>query len=165
MTEIFSVMMLAWPNAELFKGGIQKLGPTIGLWAGCLNDVNYPMGRLTVIDLCKTCKFPPTMAEFGQRAREIREALRYEALEILEDLKTADLMGRGLDEYCKALPEESRTRKVIQRLGGPDNLIKTGSDGSSWWNFSGIVAACEAMAIQNVSSHEARRKLPMERKE
>lgn len=28
MSEIFAVMLLAYPNAEVFKGGIAKLGPT-----------------------------------------------------------------------------------------------------------------------------------------
>lgn len=32
MSEIFAVMLLAYPNAEVFKGGIAKLGPTINLW-------------------------------------------------------------------------------------------------------------------------------------
>ena len=31
MSEIFAVMLLAYPNAEVFKGGIAKLGPTINL--------------------------------------------------------------------------------------------------------------------------------------
>lgn len=37
MTELFSVMLLAWPNAEMFKGGVAKLGPTIELWTACLS--------------------------------------------------------------------------------------------------------------------------------
>lgn len=45
MTEIFSVMLLAWPNAEMFKGGVQKLGPTIELWTACLPDVDFWQGQ------------------------------------------------------------------------------------------------------------------------
>lgn len=30
MSEIFAVMLLAYPNAEVFKGGIAKLGPNTG---------------------------------------------------------------------------------------------------------------------------------------
>lgn len=41
MTELFSVMLLAWPNAEMFKGGVAKLGPTIELWTACLTDVDF----------------------------------------------------------------------------------------------------------------------------
>lgn len=37
MTELFGVMLLAWPNAEMFKGGVAKLGPTIELWTACLS--------------------------------------------------------------------------------------------------------------------------------
>ena len=28
MSEIFAVMLLAYPNAEVFRGGIAKLGPS-----------------------------------------------------------------------------------------------------------------------------------------
>ena len=53
MTEIFSVMLLAWPNAEMFKGGVQKLGPTIELWTACLPDVDFWQGQQAVIKLCR----------------------------------------------------------------------------------------------------------------
>ena len=49
MTEIFSVMLLAWPNAEMFKGGVAKLGPTIELWTACLSDVDFWLGQQAVI--------------------------------------------------------------------------------------------------------------------
>ena len=39
MSEIFAVMLLAYPNAEVFKGGIAKLGPTINLWVTCLPEI------------------------------------------------------------------------------------------------------------------------------
>lgn len=45
MSEIFAVLLLAYPNAETFKGGIQKLGPTISLWATCLQDVDFWTGQ------------------------------------------------------------------------------------------------------------------------
>lgn len=41
MTEIFAVLLLAYPNAEIFKGGIKKLAPTINLWVTCLPDVDF----------------------------------------------------------------------------------------------------------------------------
>lgn len=45
MTEIFAVMKLAYPNAEMFKGGIETLKPTIELWASCLADVDFWTGN------------------------------------------------------------------------------------------------------------------------
>ena len=46
MTEIFAVLMLAYPNAEMFKAPnrqalMDKLAPTITLWATCLADVDF----------------------------------------------------------------------------------------------------------------------------
>lgn len=67
MTEIFSVMLLAWPNAEMFKGGVAKLGPTIELWTDCLSDVDFWLGQQAVIRLCRECKFPPSIAEFKEK--------------------------------------------------------------------------------------------------
>ena len=63
MTELFSVMLLAWPNAEMFKGGVAKLGPTIELWTACLTDVDFWLGQQTVIRLGRGCKFPASSAE------------------------------------------------------------------------------------------------------
>ena len=62
MTELFSVMLLAWPQAEMFKGGIAKLGPTIELWTACTRDIDFWTGQQAVVLLCKTSKFPPTIA-------------------------------------------------------------------------------------------------------
>ena len=41
MSEIFAVMLLAYPNAEVFKGGITKLGPTINLWVTCVPEIDF----------------------------------------------------------------------------------------------------------------------------
>lgn len=53
MTELFAVMLLAWPNAETFKGGIAKLAPTIKLWVSCTTDVDFWTGQQAVIRLCQ----------------------------------------------------------------------------------------------------------------
>ena len=71
MTELFSVMLLAWPQAEMFKGGITKLGPTIELWTTCTRDIDFWTGQQAVVLLCKTSKFPPTIAEFRQQAEAV----------------------------------------------------------------------------------------------
>lgn len=76
MTEIFSVMLLAWPNAEMFKGGVAKLGPTIELWAACLSDVDFWLGQQAVIRLCRECKFPPSIAEFKEKADNVQQEIR-----------------------------------------------------------------------------------------
>ena len=76
MTEIFSVMLLAWPNAEMFKGGVAKLGPTIELWTACLSDVDFWLGQQAVIRLCRECKFPPSIAEFKEKADNVQQEIK-----------------------------------------------------------------------------------------
>ena len=71
MTELFSVMLLAWPNAEMFKGGVAKLGPTIELWTACLPEVDFWTGRQAVVRLCRTSPFPPSIAEFKRQAEAV----------------------------------------------------------------------------------------------
>ena len=67
MTELFAIMLLAYPNAEIFKGGIQKLAPTIELWTRCLPEVDYWTGQHAVLKLCRECKYPPTIAAFKEK--------------------------------------------------------------------------------------------------
>ena len=72
MTEIFAVLMLAYPNAEMFKAPskqalMEKLAPTITLWATCLADVDFWTGQQAAVRVCRVCKFPPTIAEFRSR--------------------------------------------------------------------------------------------------
>lgn len=122
VAEIFAVLMIAYPNAEMFRGGSQqeiemKLGPTITLWAACLRDVDFWMGQKAVIKLCQTCKFPPTIAE-------MREATEAVSEEIKAEINTAYLMARNevsiyggdLDKAYAAM--STRTRKTIDAMGG-----------------------------------------------
>ena len=55
MSEIFAVMLLAYPNAEVFKGGIAKLGPTINLWVTCLPEIDFWTGQQAVVKLVREC--------------------------------------------------------------------------------------------------------------
>ena len=72
MSEIFAVMLLAYPNAEVFKGGIARLGPTINLWVTCLPEIDFWTGQQAVVKLVRECKFPPTIAEFKEKAEKVQ---------------------------------------------------------------------------------------------
>ena len=76
MSEIFAVMLLAYPNAEVFKGGIAKLGPTINLWVTCLPEIDFWTGQQAVVKLVRECKFPPTIAEFKEKAEKVQAEVR-----------------------------------------------------------------------------------------
>ncbi len=124
MTEIFGVMLLAYPNAETFKGGIQKLGPTIELWTACLPEVDFWTGQQAVIKLCRECKFPPTIAEFKEKADAVASEIQHQIQEdwnlLRMPMKFSDASPQ--EAYDRATP---RMRAVVDAMGGPDKLIIT----------------------------------------
>ena len=124
VTELFGVMLLAWPNAEMFKGGVQKLGPTIELWAKCLPDVDFWTGQQALIRLCQICKFPPTIAEFREQVgtvnTDIDRRCEFEWSRIRLDLDA----GQTPQEIFDGLPPGSLSRLAITAIGGPDKIIQ-----------------------------------------
>ena len=123
MSELFSVMMLAWPNAEMFKGGVAKLAPTIKLWTSCLPEIDFWTGQQALIKLCRVCKYPPTIADF---------------------IRNADYFGGSLEAWYAELPPGCPEKLVIARMGGPQELIEThtGGDGKqfSMWRWDRLEA-------------------------
>lgn len=121
MTEIFSVLMLAWPNAEMFKGGIQKLGPTIKLWAVCLADVDYWTGQQAAIRVCKTCKFPPSIAEMRQAVDALNREMRSEIDNAFLAVRNEIMMcGGDLEKAYQLLPPIAK--RVIDEMGGMERF-------------------------------------------
>ena len=110
MTEIFSVMLLAWPNAEMFKGGVAKLGPTIELWAACLSDVDFWLGQQAVIRLCRECKFPPSIAEFKEKADNVQQEIRSRIDLEWNDIKFSRLLDKSPQEWYQRLPQTAMLR-------------------------------------------------------
>lgn len=121
MTEIFSVMLLAWPNAEMFKGGVAKLGPTIELWTACLSDVDFWLGQQAVIRLCRECKFPPSIAEFKEKAEAVTSEVK-ERIDVAWNHLKFSLDEKSPEEVYATLPE-GETKAVIAAMGGPAKLI------------------------------------------
>lgn len=134
MSEIFAVMLLAYPSAEVFKGGVAKLGPTIDLWVQCLPDIDFWLGRQAVVRLCRECKYPPTIAEFKGKADAINQELT-ERVNMAWLLLKSDLQRRTPEEVYAAMPE-CETRAAIDLMGGPQALIEQG-----FYNLHGFEAA------------------------
>lgn len=122
MTEIFSVMMLAWPNAEMFKGGIKKLAPTIELWTACLPEVDFWTAQQAVIKLCRECKFPPSIAEFKEKAAsaqcELSSRIDAAWLDVKWVLDKHKAPEEALRELSSPLAEQA-----IEAMGGPSTLV------------------------------------------
>ena len=120
VTEIFAVLMMAYPNAEMFKAPDKdslkaKLAPTITLWTTCLRDIDFWAAQQAVIRVCQTCKFPPTIAEM--RESEISNAY----LMARSELQLARLAGRTKEQALEGMP--TRTQKVIEAMGGIDAFM------------------------------------------
>lgn len=126
MTEIFSVMLLAWPNAEMFKGGVPKLGPTIELWTACLSDVDFWLGQQAVIRLCRECKFPPSIAEFKEKAEAVQQEVRSRIDLEWNQIKFSHVLDASPEEWYRGLPPDGAVKAVVDALGGVSGL------GSSW---------------------------------
>ncbi len=142
MTELFSVMLLAWPNAEVFRGGVEKLGPTIKLWASCTADIDFWTGQQAVYRLCKCCKFPPTIADFREQAERISAEIR-----VLTAETQYTLCCENPEEIA---PPGSFAGAVMEVMGGPNALLVTRGQ-TTMWNLEGIASACQTVIRQRPS--------------
>lgn len=141
MTEIFSVMLLAWPSAEMFKGGIQKLGPTIQLWTTCLEDVDYWTAQQAVVRLCKECKFPPAIADFREKVDKVNSDIKARIGDEIQAIRLGEHVHGSTSAYYEKLPTNCTARAVIDAMGGPENLIKVSTwngQETSTWNWDGF---------------------------
>ncbi len=149
MTELFAVMLLAWPNAETFKGGIAKLAPTIKLWVSCTADVDFWTGQQAVIRLCQHCKFPPTIAEFREQVANVNKDIERLTDRVRQELRNADLMYGSLSALYEELPPGGFTRAVIDTVGGVDALTRPVKDcdgtEQAMWNWQDIEDACRTV--------------------
>lgn len=153
VTELFAVLMLAYPNAEMFKAPDKeslkaKLAPTITLWATCLRDVDFWAGQKAVIRVCQTCKYPPTIAE-------MRDAAEAELHEMKSEISNAYMMARNYIQVEESLGGTAadvlghlpvRTVKVIEAMGGMDAFAPPDGKG---YNMAGFEQTYEALLRKN----------------
>lgn len=149
MTELFAVMLLAWPNAETFKGGIAKLAPTIKLWVSCTADVDFWTGKQAVIRLCQHCKFPPTIAEFREQVDNVNQDIKSITSRTFQEIRNAEHMHGSIEAFYAELPLGDFTRAVIDTVGGVAALTRISKDVGgreySMWNLSAIEDACQTV--------------------
>ncbi len=139
VSQLFSMMMLAWPGAKMFEGGMGVLRPTVKLWALCTEDVDFWTAQQAVVRLCRESRYPPTVGAFLEQARAVEGELRGSAREAFLRLKSADELG-FLEEYCRSLPPGSPDRAAVDAMGGPEGLV-TVTESSARWNMAGIEQA------------------------
>lgn len=122
MTEIFAAMSLAWPQAEMFRNGVSKLGPTIALWTACLEELDFWTAQRALVKLCRVCKFPPTIADLKEQADKVAQEIRAEISASWDSFRLCMHLDKTCEEAYARLPEGSRARKVIDAMGGPSAL-------------------------------------------
>lgn len=148
MTELFAVMSLAWPQAEMFRGGVDKLGPTIALWTACLQDLDAWTAQKAMVKLCRECKFPPAIAELREAAdavnREIQGEVQMAYLYARNAVQMAGTRGETLEEVYKGLPV--RSQKVIDAMGGMEAFAPPDKP---FFNASGFETTYEKMLRSN----------------
>lgn len=133
MTELFAVLMIAYPNAEMFKAPDQqalkeKLAPTITLWTTCLRDMDFWTGQQAIIRVCQTCKYPPTIAELREAADAVLRDMASEISNAYFWARNSVRLMRedeSLEDVYRGLP--TRTRKAIDAMGGMDAFLPPGS--------------------------------------
>ena len=125
MTEIFAVMILAWPNAEMFRGGVEKLAPTIELWTSCSREIDFWTAQRAVEKLCKKNKFPPTIAEFREAAERVASDIQAEIDNAMQNIRIGEFLYGSVKAYYETLTPLSRIRRVLIAMGGPDKIINT----------------------------------------
>ena len=137
MSEVFSVMLLAYPNADCFKGGKEKLLPTIKLWARCCADVDFWTAQRAVYKLITECKYPPTIAEFLEKANAVTSEIDRIANEHYQWIRSAVDLYEIERAYDKLPP---MSKEIVDRLGGIGNVLTP--DGSRF-RYDEIIAECK----------------------
>ena len=149
MTEIFAVMRLNYRNAKMFEGGIETLAPTIRLWTTALPEIDYWTGQRALFKLLRTCKYPPTIAEFHEAAEQVTQELNTKINGIFSAIRSGELMHGSLDAYYASLDPTGEVKAVIDRMGGTQNLVREVKDGYAW-NLDAILRTARDVIKSNM---------------
>lgn len=118
VSKAFAVFRLAYPSADMFRASTseelrRKLDATTALWATCLADIKPRAAEVAAIELCKTLKFFPSIAEFREAA--LREQDRIKIISAEEQWE------RHLRREHQRLLE----RQAAKSLDGDDQKLLT----------------------------------------
>lgn len=120
VTQIFAVLSMAYPSAELFKAPSKealekKLAPTIALWATCLRDVDFWTGQKAAVKVCQNNKFLPSIAEMREAAEEVNREVSNQAKDAFEFVCNICALYGPEKAYEQI---DRRSKKVIDTMGG-----------------------------------------------
>ena len=152
VTELFAVLMIAYPNAEMFKAPDKeslkaKLAPTITLWATCLRDIDFWAAQQAVVRVCQKCKFPPTIAEMREAAEDVKHQVKSEiewAYMMARSAVNTLMDGETLNDAYASLP--TRSKKVIDAMGGMEAFVPSDKP---FFNMAGFEQTYERLLRSN----------------
>lgn len=111
VSKVFAVFRLAYPTADVFRAATaeelkRKLDATTTLWATCLADIKPEVAEKATVEICKTLKFFPSIAEF-------REAAAQAARPQIEIIDAVELMKRRLAREARAAELEAKKERGL----------------------------------------------------
>ena len=127
MSGIFALMLLAWPNAPMLRPENQEA--TISLWTLCLPEVDFLTGQMAMIELCRTCHYPPSIAQMREAAEKVKKRIHdkvhanYYILRFQAEHDGTPFHWEEIKEARrrKLLEKMTRTAETLQALQAPDD--------------------------------------------
>ena len=117
VTIILNLMRVNWPN--MLKGD-KALQHAILLWTLCLHNVPFNIAQLALFEVCKTCKYPPSICDFKTAADAIENSISVEAENAYRNLRWGiirlEANGATQAEIYESLPP--KTRSALTNIGG-----------------------------------------------
>ena len=132
----------------------------------CLPEIDFWTGQQAVVKLVRECKFPPTIAEFKEKAEKVQAEVKARIDQEWNYLKLDMVLGKTPEEAVARLPEGTDTRRVIEAMGGPSRLIATGESTFGddtvktyeYYNYDGFKSAYETIIRQTSALNSGPRK-------
>ncbi len=151
MLEIFGAFALAYPGAEMFRAGSdaefqEKLVKIADLWASCLPEVDGWTGKQAAVQLIRSSKYPPTVAEFREQAAKLRSALEEKSKRAWNYAMLSVLVDGSVDRAYNRLSAQSGLRRAIDQMGGTERFTAVCVDGKALKNYKQFQAAYLAQA-------------------
>lgn len=140
MSEIFALMLLAWPKAPMLRP--ENLEATINLWTLCLPEVDFLTGQMATIQLCRTCHYPPSIAQMCETAEKVRNELDREISDALLSMRNRHFYG---------MRNESRSERAIALMGGEERLLIPVDENASRYNVEDFRDAYLQVCREEVS--------------
>lgn len=121
--EIFAPLALAYPNAATFKGNMEAIELTANLWSSCLPDIDLWLGQQTTMRLILESKFPPTIADFREKAGQIKAEIDVK-IKFQWNFLMQNVRLYGLDRAIAEIDPRSDVSNVIALMGGSQKLLQ-----------------------------------------